>query len=160
VLIGLAACAAASGAHQATAARDPMKEFQFVVGIWKPAPAAGKTAKYREELTYAAILEGRWVISQQILRDKEGKIVYRDCAIYGIDPDAHKLLLHAYDTHGSMDRTREVEAQPGKWILERTVYGSKRFRDYRYTLTKIDDHMRVFVELKKDGKYEKWSDMQ
>ena len=36
-----------------------------------------------------------------------------------------------------------------------------RFRDYRYTMTKVDeDHMHIVVELKKDGKYEKWSDTQ
>jgi hypothetical protein len=52
-----------------------------------------------------------------------------------------------------------VDSAPGKWVFEGTVYGSPRFRDYRYTLTKVDDnHLGVLIELKKDGKYENYSD--
>lgn len=149
------------GAPQADSTLEAMKEFKFVVGAWTAVPAAGKTPKYDEEMTYAAILDGRWVMSQQLLRDKEGKIVYRDCAVYGIDPDTHRLFFHAYNTDGSMDRSHQVNAPAGQWIFEGTVYGSDRFRDYRYTMTKVDeDHIHIVVELKKDGKYEKWSDTQ
>ena len=130
-----------------------------MLGTWQPVPDLNKTPKYQEEITSFPILNGRWVMSQQILRDKDGKIVYRDCAMYGIDPDTHKLFFYAYNTDGSIDRTHLVESGNGRWVFEGTVYGSDRFRDYRYTITKIDDdHNNVLVELKKEGKYEKWSD--
>jgi hypothetical protein len=148
-----------AGRPQDSAAADPMREFKFVVGTWQVVAEAGKTAKYAEEMTYAAILEGKWVMSQQLLRDKQGAIVYRDCAVYGVDPDTHKLFFHAYNTDGSMDRSHAVDAPAGQWIFEGTVYGSKRFRDYRYTMTKVDvDHFNVLIELLTDGKYEKLSE--
>jgi hypothetical protein len=157
--MGLAGAAAAGPQEEATP--ETMKEFKFVVGAWKAVPATGKTPKYDEEMTYAAILDGRWVMSQQFLRDKESKIVYRDCAVYGIDPDTHRLFFHAYNTDGSMDRSHQVGASVGRWVFEGAVYGSDRFRDYRYTMTKVDeDHIHIVVELKKDGRYEKWSDTQ
>lgn len=41
-----------------------------------------------------------------------------------------------------------------------TVYGSAQFREYRYTMTQLDGgHLRILVELLKDGKYEKHSDV-
>ena len=99
------------------------------------------------------------MMSQQILQDKNGKITYRDCAMYGIDPNTHKLFFHAYNTNGSMDRTYLMESDGKHWIFEGTIYRSDKFRDYRYTITKVDeDHSNVLVELKKDGKYVKWSD--
>ena len=140
-------------------ARDAMQEFKFVVGTWAVVAEAGKTPKYLEEMTYAAILDGKWVMSQQLLRDQQGAIVYRDCAVYGVDPDTHKLFFHAYNTDGSMDRSHAVDAPPGRWIFEGTVYGSKRFHDYRYTMTKVDDnHFNVLIELLNSGKYEKLSE--
>jgi hypothetical protein len=99
------------------------------------------------------------VMSQQILRDKQGAIVYHDCAVFGIDPDTHKLFFHAYNTDGSMDRSHAIDAPAGQWIFEGTVYGSKRFRDYRYIMTKLDDnHFNVLIELLNAGKYEKLSE--
>jgi hypothetical protein len=149
----------AGGHPQDSAAADPLRQFQFVVGTWQVVAEAGQTAKYAEEMTYAAILGGKWVMSQQLLRDQQGAIVYRDCAVYGVDPDTHKLFFHAYNTDGSMDRSHAVEAPAGQWIFEGTVYGSKRFRDYRYTMTKVDeDHFNVLIELLKEGKYEKLSE--
>jgi hypothetical protein len=149
-----------AGRPQDSAAADPMAYFKFVVGTWQVTPETAKTpAKYVEEMTYAAILEGKWVMSQQLLRDSQGKIVYRDCAVYGVDPDTHKLFFHAYNTDGSMDRSQAVDARPGQWIFAGTVYGSKRFHDYRYTMTKIDDnHFNVLIELLTNGKYEKLSE--
>ena len=39
--------------------------------------------------------------------------------------------------------------------------GSKRFGDYRYTMTKLDDnHFNVLIELLTNGKYEKLSETQ
>jgi len=85
--------------------------------------------------------------------------VYRDCAVYGLDPDTQKLFFHAHNTDGSIDRTHEVDSGAGRWVFEGTVYGSERFRDYRYTMVRVDDkHLNILVELKRDGKYEKWSD--
>jgi hypothetical protein len=148
-----------AGRPQDSAAADAIREFKFVVGRWQVVAEGGKTAKYAEEMTYAAILEGKWVMSQQLLRDRQGAIVYRDCAVYGVDPDTHKLFFHAYNTDGSMDRSHAVDAPTGQWIFEGTVYGSKRFRDYRYTMTKVDDdHFNVLIELLTDGKYEKLSE--
>jgi hypothetical protein len=159
LLVGLGIITAVRSGAQSSAIPDAMKEFQSTVGTWQPVPQEGKTPKYQEEVRSFPILQGRWVMSQQILRDKDGKIVYHDCAVYGIDPDTHKLFFHAYNTDGSMDRTHLVESGGGRWIFEGTVYGSDRFRDYRYTITRVDeDHSNVLVELKKDGKYEKWSD--
>ena len=148
----------AGGRPQDSAASEPMQEFKFIVGTWQAVVEAGKTPKYAEEMTFAAILEGKWVMSQQLLRDKQGAVVYRDCAVYGVDPDTHRLFFHAYNTDGSMDRSHAVDAPAGQWIFEGTVYGSKRFRDYRYTMTKVDeDHFNVLIELLKDGKYEQLS---
>ena len=159
LLAGTAVLVAAARPAQDSGVPDAMKEFQSLLGTWRPVPEPGKTPKFQEEVTSFPILEGRWVMSQQILRDKDGKIAYRDCAVYGIDPDTHKLFFHAYNTDGSMDRTHLVESGGGRWIFEGTVYGSDRFRDYRYTITKVDaDHSNVLVELKKDGQYEIWSD--
>jgi len=158
VLTGMAIMVRASSPAQSSTVPDAMKEFQSLLGTWQPVPQPDKSPKYQEEVTSFPILDGRWVMSQQILRDKDGKIVYRDCAVYGIDPDTQKLFFHAYNTDGSMDRTHLVESGGGRWIFEGTVYGSDKFRDYRYTITKTDDdHSNVLVELKKDGKYEKWS---
>jgi len=145
-----------AGRPQDSAAADPMTDFKFVVGTWQVAPEPGKTpSKYVEEMTYAAILDGKWVMSQQLLRDSQGTIVYRDCAVYGVDPDTHKLFFHAYNTDGSMDRSHAVDAPSGQWIFVGTVYGSQRFHDYRYTMTKIDDnHFNVLIELLTNAKYE------
>jgi len=154
-------CAWGGGGHaQESSAADPMTDFKFVVGTWQVSPETAKTpAKYVEEMTYAAILEGKWVMSQQLLRDNQGAIVYRDCAVYGVDPDTHKLFFHAYNTDGSMDRSHAIDAPSGQWIFVGTVYGSKRFRDYRYTMTKLDDnHFNVLIELLTNGKYEKLSE--
>jgi hypothetical protein len=159
LLMTLCARCVAGRPHD-TAAADPMTDFKFVIGTWQVAAEPGKTLpKYTEEMTYAAILEGKWVMSQQLLRDKQGAIVYRDCAVYGVDPDTHKLFFHAYNTDGSMDRSHAVDAPAGQWIFAGTVYGSKRFHDYRYTMTKTDDdHFGVLIELLNDGKYEKLSE--
>jgi hypothetical protein len=79
--------------------------------------------------------------------------------LYGVDPDTGKLFLHAYNADGSIDRTHAVDSPSGKWVFEETVYGSTRFRDYGYTLTKVNDsHLGVLIEAKNDGKYEKYSE--
>jgi hypothetical protein len=159
ILLTVLGARAAGGRPQDSAAADPIRQFKWVVGTWQVVAEAAKTAKYTEEMTYAAILEGKWVMSQQLLRDQHGAIVYRDCAVYGVDPDTHKLFFHAYNTDGSMDRSHAMDAPAGQWIFEGTVYGSKRFRDYRYTMTKVDeDHFNVLIELLKEGQYEKLSE--
>src|SRR5262249_42219773 len=127
LLISSAAGIAPQGGGQAAAAPDAMKQFQFLVGRWQTVTEAGKTPKYQEEVIYVTILEGRWVLSQQLLRDGESKIVYRDCAVYGLDPDTQKLFFHAHNTDGSIDRTHEVDSGAGRWVFEGTVYGSERF---------------------------------
>ncbi|MGA8142322.1 MAG: hypothetical protein WB987_00345 [Candidatus Acidiferrales bacterium] len=161
------AAESSSGAAPAAAAADPaetpadgMAEFRYFVGSWQPVSDAGAApAKYSETYTFAPILDGGFVMSQEIYRDASGKIVYRDFAVFGVDPDTHKLFLHAYNTDGSIDRTRAIASASGEWVFLGTVYGSKRFRDYRYTLTKNDEnHMQVLIELLKDGKYEKLSE--
>jgi hypothetical protein len=141
-------------------AADAMATFRFFVGSWQPVHDAGAAPpKVSETYTFAPILDGAFVMSQEIYKDASGKIVYRDFAVFGVDPDTHKLFLHAYNTDGSIDRTRAIDSAPGEWVFLGTVYGSKRFRDYRYTLTKGDEnHMRVLIELSKDGKYEKLSE--
>jgi len=141
-------------------AGDTMAAFRFFVGTWQPVedPAAPKP-KLSETYTFAPILDGQFLISQEIYRDAAGKIVHHDFAVFGVDPDTHKLFLHAYNTDGSIDRTHEIDSPAGQWIFLGTVYGSKRFRDYRYTMTKQDEnHIRVLIELLKDGKYEKLSE--
>ena len=160
VLLMLLSVGGVAGRAQDSAPTDALADFKFVVGTWQVAPESVKTpAKYTEEMTYAAILDGKWVMSQQLLRDQQGAIVYRDCAVYGVDPDTHKLFFHAYNTDGSMDRSHAVDAPPGRWIFAGTVYGSKRFHDYRYTMTKVDDnHFNVLIELLSSGKYEKLSE--
>jgi len=41
-----------------------------------------------------------------------------------------------------------------------TVFGPAQFRDYCYTMTQLDSsHLRILVELLKDGKYKKHSDV-
>jgi hypothetical protein len=137
-----------------------MAAFRFFVGIWQPVKDASTAPpKVSETYTFAPILDGGFVMSQELYKDASGKIVYRDFAVFGIDPDTQKLFLHAYNTDGSIDRTRAIDSAPGEWVFLGTVYGSKRFRDYRYTLTKTDEnHMGVLIELLKDGKYEKLSE--
>ena len=115
-----------------------------------------RRAKVSETYTFAPILDGAFLMSQELYRDASGKIVYRDFAVFGVDPDTHKLFLNAYNTDGSIDRTHQIDSPPAQWVFLGTVYGSPRFRDYRYTLTKADDnHMGVLIQLLKDGKYEK-----
>ncbi len=136
---------------------DTMAAFRFFVGTWQPVkdPSAAPP-KVSETYTFAPILDGAFLMSQELYKDASGKIVYRDFAVFGVDPDTHKLFLHAYNTDGSIDRTRQIDSPPSQWVFLGTVYGSPRFRDYRYTLTKADDnHMGVLIELLKDGKYEK-----
>src|SRR5262249_30430944 len=93
LLSGMAVVMAVAKPPQNSAVPDAMKEFQSLLGTWQPVPDPAKTLKYHEEVTSFPILEGRWAMSQQILRDKDGKIVYRDCAVYGIDPDIYKLFF-------------------------------------------------------------------
>lgn len=152
---------AASSAFAKSAAAgtpaDTMAAFRFFVGIWQPVkdPNAAPP-KVSETYTFAPILDGAFLMSQELYKDASGKIVYRDFAVFGVDPDTHKLFLHAYNTDGSIDRTHQIDSPPAQWVFLGTVYGSPRFRDYRYTLTKTDDtHMGVLIELLKDGKYEK-----
>ena len=137
---------------------DPMKAFSFVTGTWIPDGSVKR--KLSEEYSFAPILEGRFLSSEEIYKDEKGAIVYRDFAIYGTDPDTKHLFFHAYNTDGSMDRSKEVEtSKAGAWIFEGTVYGSDRFKDYRYSITRIDEnHMRVLIELKKDGVFSKYSE--
>lgn len=140
---------------------DVLSEFRFLIGAWKPVTDPSKPPKYAELITYAPIHDGKFLVSQQILREQGGEIIYKDFAVFGIDPDSHLLFLHAYNTDGSIDRTREIDSPPGQWIFLGTVYGSPNFRDYRYTMTKLDDnHIRILIELLKDGVYTKHSDTQ
>jgi len=157
--VSSAASPAASSAAGADSAGDVMGAFRYFVGVWEPVHEAGAAAKVSETYTFAPILDGAFLMSQEIYRDAGGKIVYRDFAVFGVDPDTHKLFLHAYNTDGSIDRTHAIDSAAGEWVFLGTVYGSKRFRDYRYTLTKGDEnHMRVLIELLKEGKYEKRSE--
>jgi len=164
VLIGGAlACGNCAGGGISTAAdtnNETMAAFRYFVGTWKPVENPGaEKPKVDETYTFTPILEGQFLMSQEIYRDAAGKIVHHDFAVFGVDPDTHKLFLHAYNTDGSIDRTHEIDSPAGQWIFLGTVYGSKRFRDYRYTMTKQDEnHMRVLIELLKDGKYEKLSE--
>lgn len=137
---------------------EPMRSFSFVAGTW--VPDSSEARKLREEYTLTPILDGRFLSSEEIFRDPEGSIVYRDFAVYGTDPDTHRLFFHAYNTDGSMDRSRESpDSKPGAWQFLGTVYGSARFRDYRYSMTRVDEtHMNVLIELLKDGAYQKYSE--
>jgi hypothetical protein len=129
-----------------------MKAFLSATeGSWEPVRDTNRPHKYLETLKFISILDGRFEISQQILRNQKGEIIYRDFVIFGIDPDTHKLFLNAYNTDGSIDRTRETESRPGQWVFLGTVYGSAQFRDYRYTMTQLDGgHLRILVELLND----------
>jgi hypothetical protein len=143
-----------------TSAPEAMAAFSFFIGSWQPVldPAA-PPPNHTEIYTFAPILDGTFLISQEIYRDSTDKIIYRDFGVYGIDPDTHKLFVHAYNSDGSIDRTRGIDSPPGQFVFLGTVYGSKRFRDYRYTMTKLnDDHMRILIELLKDGKFDKLSE--
>jgi hypothetical protein len=121
-----------------------MRDFSFVLGTWCPVEQSDKPAKYTEAYSFEPILDGRFIASEELYRSLEGKVLYRDFVVYGVDSDTGKLFLHAYNTDGSIDRTRAVDSPSGKWVFEGTVYGSTRFRDYRYTLTKVDDsHLGV-----------------
>jgi hypothetical protein len=143
-----------------TSAPDAMAAFSFFIGSWQPVlDSAAPPPSHTEIYTFAPILDGAFLISQEIYRDSTGKIIYRDFGVYGIDPDTHQLFVHAYNSDGSIDRTRGIDSPPGQFVFLGTVYGSKRFRDYRYTMTKLnDDHMRILIELLKDGKFEKLSE--
>jgi len=157
-----ALCLQASAGAQSTAPLvNEMQEFLSATeGTWEPVRDPNRPRKFLETLKFVPILDGRFETSQQILHNQEGKIVYRDFAVFGIDPDIHKLFLNAYNTDGSMDRTREVDSGPGRWVFLGTVFGSEQFRDYRYTMTQLEGgHLRILVELLKDGKYEKHSDV-
>ena len=157
-----ALCLQASAIAQSKAIPvDEMKEFLSATeGTWEPVRDATRPRKYVETMKFIPILDGRFEISQQILRDQQGKIVYRDFVVFGPDPDTHKLFLHAYNTDGSIDRTHQIDSQSGQWVFLGTVYGSTQFRDYRYTMTEVDGgRLRVLVELLKDGKYDKHSDV-
>ena len=149
-----------AGAQTPAAAKpDVMSSFEFVVGVWQPVADPAHPAKYVETLTYAPIHDGKFVASQQIYRDQDGKIIYKDLAVFGEDPDTHHLFFHAYNTDGSIDRSHAIDALAGQWIFLGTVYGSPKFKDYRYTMTKLDDdHMRILIELKKNEKFEKLSE--
>jgi hypothetical protein len=134
---------------------EPMKSFSFVVGTWIPDGA--NKGKLSEEYAFTSILGGRFLSSEEIFRDNKEEIVYRDFAVFGADPDTGHLFFHAYSTDGSIDRTKEAEAsKPGAWVFLGTVYGSPQFKDYRYSITRIDDsHMKVLIELLKDGVFSK-----
>jgi hypothetical protein len=126
-------------------------------GKWEPVRDANRPRKYFEKMKFIPILDGRFETSQQIIRNQDGKIVYRDSVVFGADPDTHKLFLAAYNTDGSIDRTHQIESQSGQWVFLGTVYGSAQFRDYRYIMTQLDGgHLRIAF---KDGKYEKHSDV-
>jgi hypothetical protein len=138
-----------------------MKEFiSATEGTWVPASDAVCPRKYVESIKFVPILDGRFETSQQILRNQDGKIIYRDFVVFGVDPDTHKLFLAAYNTDGSIDRTHQIESPRGKWVFLGKVYGSEQFRDYRYTMTQlVGGRLRILVELFKNRKYEKHSDI-
>jgi len=143
-----------------TSAPDAMAAFSFFIGSWQPVlDSTAPPPNHTEVYSFAPILDGTFLISQEIYRDPTGKITYRDFGVYGIDPDTHQLFVHAYNSDGSIDRTRGIDSPPGQFVFLGTVYGSKRFKDYRYTMAKLDDdHMRILIELLKDGKFEKLSE--
>src|ERR1700732_1249709 len=93
---------------------DVLSEFRFLIGAWKPVTDPSKPPKYAELITYAPIHDGKFLVSQQILREQGGEIIYKDFAVFGIDPDSHLLFLHAYNTDGSIDRTHEIDSPPGQ----------------------------------------------
>ena len=100
-----------AGAQTPAASKpDVMSSFEFVVGIWQPVADPAHPAKYVETLTYAPIHDGKFVASQQIYRDQDGKIIYKDLAVFGEDPDTHHLFFHAYNTDGSIDRSHAIDA--------------------------------------------------
>jgi hypothetical protein len=152
--------ASAHAAAGATSTPDAMASFSFFIGSWQPVPdPAAPPPNHTEIYTFAPILDGTFLISQEIYRDSTGKIIYRDFGVYGIDPDTHQLFVHAYNSDGSIDRTRGIDSPRGQFVFLGTVYGSKRFKDYRYTMTKLnEDHMRILIELLKDGKFDKLSE--
>jgi hypothetical protein len=150
---------ATNNPQAAAPATDALTAFRFLVGLWQAQPDPAKPSKYVETMNYAAIHDGRFLTSQEIWRDKDGKIIYKDFAVFGVDPDTHQLFLHAYNTDGSIDRTRGIDSPANQWIFLGTVYGSPNFKDYRYTLTKIDDdHIRVLIELSKNGTFQKYNE--
>lgn len=149
-----------SAAPARASSPDVMAAFRFFIGTWQPVvdPTA-PPPKHSELYTFAPILDGTFLISQEIYRDPSGKIIYRDFGVYGVDPDTHQLFVHAYNSDGSIDRTRGIDSPPNTFVFLGTVYGSTRFRDYRYTMAKLDDnHMDILIELAKDGKFEKLSE--
>jgi len=137
---------------------EPINSFSFVRGTWIADRAP--QGRWSEEYSFTPILGGRFLSSEEIFRDETGAIVYRDFAVYGTDPVTGRLFFHAYNTDGSMDLSAEAgNSKVGAWVFAGTVYGSPRFKDYRYSITRIDEnHMRVLVELAKDGGYAKHSD--
>lgn len=146
------------GSLRPTGLPEPMNSFSFLSGTWIPDRTT--PGKGTEEYSFTPILGGRFLSSEEILRDEKGAIVYRDFAVYGADPVTGRLFFHAYNTDGSMDRSAEAGgSKAGAWVFAGTVYGSPRFKDYRYSITRIDlSHMRVLVELKTEGGYAKHSD--
>jgi hypothetical protein len=144
--------------RKAEAIPEPMKSFGYFAGVWLP-DGAGK-AKLSEEYSFTPILGGRFLTSEEVFTNEKGEIVYRDFAVFGADPDTGRLFLHAYNTDGSIDRTKEADtSKPGAWVFLGTVYGSAQFKDYRYSITRIDDsHMHVLIELLTDGAYKRHSE--
>jgi hypothetical protein len=138
-------------------ATEPMKSFAYLAGVWVPdGPRKGKLS---EEYSFTPILGGRFLTSEEVFSSEKGEVVYRDFAVFGADPDTGRLFLHAYNTDGSIDRTKEADnSKPGAWVFLGTVYGSAQFKDYRYSITRIDEsHMQVLIELLVDGAYKRHS---
>src|SRR5262249_25979062 len=77
---------------------EVMAAFRYFVGVWEPVKEAGAAVpKVSETYTFAPILDGAFLMSQEIYKDASGKVVYRDFAVFGVDPDTQKLFLHAYN---------------------------------------------------------------
>jgi len=161
-MLAVTLLAVAMDAQESSSSANPIVPFRsFLVGVWEPVRDPGKPDRYSEMIRFAPILDGRFVTWQQIIHDSAGKLIYRDFVVFGVDPDTQMLFLHAYNSDGSIDRTDQVVSPAGSWAFVGTVYGSEKFRDYRYTLFRLDDtHLRVLIELLKAGKYETFSDRQ
>src|SRR5947209_10112829 len=120
---------------------EPAKELQqlgFLAGRWEGQGQMSDGTKYADEFVYT------WNDHHTFLRAAYtsrvgGQVVWTDDTVIGWDADQKKLVGFTFGMDGSIGRGTVVESKKSRWVIEGRSSGPTPFKEWRMTLTKVDD---------------------